>query len=82
MKPPADIREILATRAKMVYPYRINFSKIGYDNLSQMKKWCEDNCSYIWNAHSHYALYFQFSNERDATMFVLRWGSADGNIMK
>lgn len=79
---PLDIRSVLATRARNMYPYRINFDSIGYENLPKMKQWCEENCQDIWDSHSKYALYFRFVDEKDATMFMLRWGSADGNKLK
>ena len=78
----ANIREIMATRARSVFSYRINFSTIGYNNVSKMKEWCETNCNGIWRSETHYALYFQFELEKDATMFMLRWATADGNKLK
>ena len=76
------LNEILATRARAVFPYRINFECIGYDMLYEMKRWCEDNCKSIWRCEPFHALYFQFENDHDATMFMLRWGSAPGNKLK
>jgi hypothetical protein len=76
------LNEILATRARAIFPYRINFEAVGYLNIDQMKWWCEETCQGIWRSETYHALYFQFSEERDATMFMLRWGTADGNKLK
>lgn len=78
----ASVNEILATRARATFSHRINFDRVGYDMLPKMKQWCEDNCQDLWRCESHHALYFQFAEERDATMFMLRWGTADGNKLK
>lgn len=79
---PAGIGEILATRARAVFPYRINFETIDYHHLAKMKQWCKDNCKGIWRAEHFHALYFQFSDDYDAMMFMLRWGGAKGNKLK
>jgi len=42
----------------------------------------ETNCEGIWRQETHYALYWQFEQERDAMLFMLRWGSAEGNSVK
>ena len=47
-----------------------------------MEDWCRENCSGIWRNHTIHALYWQFEQERDAMMFMLRWGSAEGNKLK
>lgn len=78
----ASVQEILATRARAIFPYRINFDKLGYENLDHMKNWCEQNCQSLWRCEHTYALYWQFENEKDATMFMLRWGTAEGNKLK
>ena len=78
----ASVNEILATRARATFPYRINFQTLSYDAVPKMKEWCEKNCQGLWRAESYYALYFQFEEEKDATMFMLRWGSAEGNKLK
>ena len=78
----ASVQEIMATRARATFSYRANFSTIGYDNVDRMKQWCEENCEGLWRSETHYALYFQFELEKDATMFMLRWGTAEGNKLK
>lgn len=67
--------DILATRVKTVWPYRINFGPepVNYDRWSAMKQWCEDHCEGRWNVEQTHALYFQFDSERDAIKFSLRW---------
>jgi hypothetical protein len=76
------LEEILATRARATFSHRINFLSIMKDNVDKMKAWCEENCEGLWRAETHHALYFQFAEERDATMFMLRWGTAEGNKLK
>ena len=78
----ATLGELLATRARAVFPYRINFDNVGYSNLEPMKQWCEKNCKSLWRCESYHALYFQFEDDYDATMFMLKWGSAEGNKLK
>ena len=78
----ASVQEILATRARATFSHRINFQTINYDNVYKMKSWCEQNCNGLWRAETYYAIYWQFEQERDATMFMLRWGTAEGNTVK
>lgn len=78
----ASVQEILATRARATFSHRVNFDSINYDNLPKMKDWCETNCEGLWRSEQYYALYFQFEQERDAMMFMLRWGTAEGNKVK
>ncbi len=78
----ASVSEILATRARATFSHRINFNDIKLNNIDKMKAWCEENCKDLWRCESHHALYFQFANDRDATMFMLRWGGAEGNKLK
>ena len=47
-----------------------------------MKWWCEENCQGLWRSETIHALYWQFEQERDAMLFMLRWGSAEGNKLK
>ena len=76
------LNEILGTRSRAVFPHRINFEVVNYNNLSKMKQWCDDNCKGIWNCEHFHALYFQFSDDYDATMFMLRWGTSTGNKLR
>ena len=78
----ASVNEILATRARATFSHRINFDKVQLGNVDKMKAWCEEKCQGLWRAETYHALYFQFAEERDATMFMLRWGTADGNKLK
>ena len=77
-----SVNEILATRSRATFSHRINFERVGYLNLDEMKWWCEENCQDIWRAETTHALYWQFANESDAMMFMLRWGTAEGNKLK
>lgn len=79
-RPP--LGEVLATRARANFPYRINFDKIDYHNLQPMKDWLKENCQGIYRFELIHAIYVQFAEERDATMFMLRWGTAKGNELK
>jgi hypothetical protein len=78
----SNLREILATRSRAIFPYRINFDKIGYETLPLMKEWCEINCKGIWRNEQVHAIYFQFSDDYDATMFMFKWGTAEGNKLR
>lgn len=78
----ASVDEILATRARATFSHRINFDIIAYLNVDEMKWWCEENCEGLWRSETHHALYWQFENEKDALMFMLRWGTAEGNKLK
>ncbi len=77
-----NLARILATRVRAEYSYRLNFESIGYNNLSKMEEWCDKNCHGLWRSHHTYAIYFQFELEKDATMFMLRWATADGNKLR
>lgn len=77
-----SVNEILATRARATFSHRINFDSVQLGNVDKMKAWCEENCEGLWRAETYHALYFQFAEERDATMFMLRWGTAEGNKLK
>ena len=77
-----SLNDILASRSRATFPYRINFARIGYDNGRLMQEWCYTNCKCLWRREQEHALYFQFEDDYDATMFMLRWGSAEGNELK
>ena len=70
----ATLGELLATRARTVYPYRVNFNNISRNQIEEMSVWCINNCKEIWREEHYHALYFQFTDERDATMFMLKFG--------
>ena len=78
----ASLQDILATRFRVQYAYRVNFSRVGWENMPKMKQWCEDHCEGRWREESYHALYWQFELEKDATMFMLRWSGANGNQVK
>lgn len=67
------LNEILATRVKMEFQHRVDFAKYPYEEFHRAKQWCKDNCKGIWNIESTHALYFQFDNDTDAMMFMLKW---------
>jgi hypothetical protein len=78
----ASVNEILATRARATFSYRINFDNIKIGNVKPMNEWCESNCRGLWRSETYHALYWQFEDEQDATMFMLRWAQAEGNKIK
>lgn len=70
-----SIDEVLATRVKRYYPYRINFDskKFDRDRMDAMTAWCRITCEGRWQSHTTYAQYFQFEIERDALLFSLKF---------
>lgn len=75
----SSLENILATRVKNTFPYRVNFRTLVLENRSKMDQWCTENCEKMWSSHYTYAAYWQFEYEKDATMFTLRWGTYNGN---
>lgn len=78
----ASVNKILATRARATFSHRVNFDYVGLTNKSEMNNWCEENCTGLWRSETYHALYWQFENEKDAMMFMLRWSTAEGNKVK
>jgi hypothetical protein len=70
----ATLDAILVTRAKIKFPYRINFDGVTRNQIEEMSVWCINNCTDLWREEHYHALYFQFADERDAMMFMLKWG--------
>ena len=77
-----SLSEILSSRSRATFSHRVNFDTVGFMTLNKMKQWCEDNCNGLWRAQSSYALYWQFEDDQDALMFMLKWATADGNKLK
>jgi hypothetical protein len=75
----SSLEDILATRVRQDFLYRVNFKKILEDNIPLMEEWCQANCQDKWRKSTYFIHYWQFESEIDATMFTLRWGSYDGN---
>ena len=73
----ATLSELLATRARAVFPYRVNFNQITVAQVEEMAVWCINNCRGLWREEHHHALYFQFENDYDAMMFMLKFGGRD-----
>ncbi len=78
----ANLAEVMMTRARSVYSHRVNFDFVSLENKHAMNDWCEQNCKGIWRSENYFALYWQFTDESDATMFMLRWGGAEGNKLR
>ncbi len=72
----ATLGQLLATRARATFPYRVNFD----DQVStlKMESWCTANCKGIWRSHTEYATYYQFQEDTDAIMFMLKFGGSRG----
>lgn len=70
----ATLNDILLTRSKVVWSYRINFDSITVSDFEKMIAWCEMNCKDIWRYEKYYAQYFQFISDTDAMMFMLKFG--------
>ncbi len=75
----ATLNDLLATRARAVFPYRANFNNITRNQIEEMASWCINNCKELWREEHYHALYFQFADERDAMMFMLKFGGR-GNV--
>lgn len=75
----SSLEDILATRVRRDFLYRVNFKKVLQDNIPLMEEWCQENCRDKWRKSINFVCYWQFESEIDATMFTLRWGSYDGN---
>jgi hypothetical protein len=75
----ATLGELLATRARATFPYRVNFNNITHTQIEEMAVWCINNCKDLWREEHYHALYFQFADDRDATMFMLKFGGR-GNV--
>jgi hypothetical protein len=76
------IHEILSTRARATFPYRVNFSEIKLAQVEEMAVWCINNCKGLWREEHHHALYFQFEDDYDAMMFMLKFGASEGTKLK
>lgn len=72
----ASLDQLLATRAKVVWPHRINLDQPSANQRNAMYKWCEGNVKGMWRMSSEFADYFQFADERDAIMFMLKFGGS------
>ena len=75
----ATLEQLLATRAKVTWPFRINFNMPTRAEVHKMYAWCETNAVGKWNASTEFADYFQFQDERDAVMFMLKFGGTRGS---
>jgi len=78
----SNIQEIMATRSRATFSHRISFEQISYTNIDPMRDWCSKNCDGLWRCETIHAIYWQFELEQEAMMFMLRWGSANGNKLK
>lgn len=69
------LEEILATRAKMIFPYRVNFYNVNGAKFAEMRRWCETHCKHLWRVGPDSNVqYFQFTEDSDAIMFMLKYG--------
>lgn len=71
-----SLNELLASRARASFRYRVDFdSRV---DVNEINAWCEKNCRGLWRKNYTYAVYYQFEDDYDATMFMLRWGGTSG----
>ena len=75
----STLGELLATRARATFPYRVNFNNITHNQIEEMAVWCINNCKALWREEHFHALYFQFADDQDAMMFMLKFGGR-GNV--
>jgi excinuclease UvrABC nuclease subunit len=75
----ATLDAILVTRAKIKFPHRVNFNNITHNQIEEMAVWCINNCRGLWREEHYHALYFQFEDDYDAMMFMLKFGGR-GNV--
>lgn len=75
----ASLNHVLSTRVRAVFPYRVNFNNIPVAQVEEMAVWCINNCKGLWREEHYHALYFQFEDDYDATMFMLKFGGR-GNV--
>jgi hypothetical protein len=73
------IDQVLSTRVRAVFPYRVNFDQITHAQVEEMAVWCINNCRGLWREEHYHALYFQFEDDYDAMMFMLKFGGR-GNV--
>jgi len=73
------IDQVLSTRVRAVFPYRVNFDQINVAQIEEMAVWCINNCRALWREEHYHALYFQFEDDYDAMMFMLKFGGR-GNV--
>lgn len=71
-----NLENVMATRVKTKWPYRANLNKpIANDEKTEIDHWCRNNIKNSWTVTCVADLvYYQFSEEKDAIMFTLRWG--------
>jgi hypothetical protein len=67
----ATIDDILATRLRIKGRVVRLSRAIVTAKITEIDEWCTSNCIGDWNKVSNYE--WQFSEERDAVIFCLRW---------
>jgi hypothetical protein len=73
----ASINDILCSRERIRFRYRINITPTSDAQYNSVVDWCQEHCTDVWRSTNYhmYATYFQFDDEKDVTMFMLRWGA-------
>lgn len=69
-----SLNDILSTRSRATFPYRVNFDAMKRTQIEEMAVWCINNCKGLWREEHYHAFYFQFEDDFDATMFMLKFG--------
>lgn len=72
----ATLEQILATRVKVMWPYRINLHQASAADLDAMYEWCTAHTAGKWRVSTEFADYFQFQEDQDAVMFMLKYGGS------
>lgn len=74
----ATLGQLLATRVKVTWPYRINLRVNSAAELDKMRDWCENHAKGKWRVSTEFIDYFQFQDDADAVMFMLKFGGSRG----
>ncbi len=69
----ATLEEILATRVKQQWMYRVDINANTHE-LKEMSDWCQTKTTGKWRYNERIVDYFQFENDSDAMMFMLKFG--------
>lgn len=74
MEMTTKLEQLLATRVRINFRYRVNLSPgTDYVKLKEIDEWCRTHCKGPWQSNDKFAVYYQFEDERDATLFTLKW---------
>jgi hypothetical protein len=66
-----SLREILSTRSRE-FPHKVKLTNLEIDR-KEINDWCMLNCIYLYKNYSYNPKSWEFSDDRDATLFILKW---------